>query len=317
MAGPSNYPNGFRHGIVIRGLPLTVTHPGEVFWVNNSSVLAKGAIGGSDTNPGTYQKPKSTIAGAISAATASRGDIVMVMPGHAENVSSDGGLALSKAGVAVIGLGNGSLRPTLTLDTAAAAAITVSAANVTLHNFKIVANFADITNAIDVTAKNCTLSYIDFSEAAANMNVLDWVACTSTSDNNADGLCMDHCVGYGIDAAVNSPLLINADLKDLVFTNNRFNTDHANALAMIQCATGKDLNNCYVAHNHYASLKTAGDILIDNDTTANDGFVAHNNAIHATTTAEVLCDADGVGLFENRGTGVVTASGYVLPAIDS
>lgn len=313
----SNYPNGFRHGIAIRGLPLSVTHPGEVFWVNNSGVLAKGGIGGSDGNNGTYQQPLSTIAAALDLCTANRCDIIMVMPGHSETIESDGGLALDVAGVAIIGLGHGSLRPKIVLDTAAAAAVTVTAANMILHNFILEASFADVTNAIDVTAANFTASRLHFQEEAADLNFIDYIVASSTTDNNADGLAVVRCTGYGIDASINSPLLINADVNDLVFEDCHFNTDHANALAMIQVATGKDLRNCRVLRNHYQSLKTSGDILIDNDTTDNSGIVAYNTAQHLDTAGEVLIDCDGVGQFENYGTGSVTASGYLLPVADS
>ena len=312
----SSYPDGFKNGVIIRGLPLVQTHPGKVFWVNNSSVLPDKGIAGSNGNDGTYLKPFQTIDYAVGRCTASRGDIIMVMPGHSETITTDGGIALDVAGVAVIGLGIGTLRPKIVLDTAAAAAVTISAANVTMHNLVLEASFADITNAIDVTAVNATLSHLAFQEEGANLNFIDYIVA-SGADNTADGLTVDHCTGYGVDAAINSPLRIVGDLQDLVFTYNRFNTDHANALAMIQQATGKDLNNCFVAHNYYASLKTSGDVLIDNDTTANDGWVAHNRAQHLDTATEVLADADGVGQFDNLGTGSVTASGYVLPAIDS
>jgi len=313
----SNYPGGFRGGVNIREIPVEIPHSGEVFWVNGSSVLAKGGVGGSNGNPGTYNKPFATIDYAIGRCTANRGDIIYVMPGHSETVSSDGGIACDVAGITIVGLGHGSLRPKIVLDTAAAAAVTISAANVTLSNFILEASFADVTNAIDVTAANVRLDNLHFQEEGADLNFVDYIACTSTTDNNADGLQVTHCSGYGVDGAINSPLLINADMQDLVFAYNRFNTDNAAALAMIQCATGKDLNNCLVIHNFYASLKTSGDILIDNDTAANDGWVAHNRAIHLDTATEVLVDCDGVGLFDNLGTGVVTASGYLLPAVDS
>lgn len=312
----SNYTD-FAQGVTIRGVPLQMTNPGKVFWVNNSGVIPEGGIGASNGNKGTYLQPFSTIDYAIGRCTASRGDIIFVMPGHSETVESDGGIALDVAGVAIVGLGRGDLRPKIVLDTAAAAAVTVSAADCMLHNFILEASFADVTNAIDVTAKGFVASALHFQEEGANLNFVDYIVATSTTDNNADGLTVVDCTGYGVDAAINSPILINADLKNLHVEGCRFNTDHANALAMIQVATGKDLNNAYVADNLYASLKTSGDIIIDNDTTANDGWAVRNFAQHLDTAAEVLCDADGIGQFDNKGTGSVTASGYVLPAIDS
>ena len=49
----SNYPNGFLNGVTIRGVPLQQTQPGEVFWVNSTTVVTKNGIGGSDGNNGT------------------------------------------------------------------------------------------------------------------------------------------------------------------------------------------------------------------------------------------------------------------------
>ena len=100
MAGTSNYPNGFANGVVIRGKPLFDLHPGKIFWVNGSSVLAEGGIAGADTTgSGTYKRPFATIDYAIGKCTASRGDIIMVMPGHSETITTDGGIALDVAGV--------------------------------------------------------------------------------------------------------------------------------------------------------------------------------------------------------------------------
>ena len=101
----SVYPSGFSTGITVRGLPLNVSHPGEVFFVNNSSVLAKGGVGGSNGNPGTYTKPFSTIEGALNhvSVRASRGDVIFCMPGHAETISSATALNMDKNGVALIG----------------------------------------------------------------------------------------------------------------------------------------------------------------------------------------------------------------------
>lgn len=312
----SHFSSGFRNGVTIRGVPLVNTHPGKVWWVNNSSVLAPGAVGGSDGNDGTYQRPFSTIAKAISMATASRGDVVMVMPGHAETVSSDGGLAFSKAGMAFVGLGVGTLRPTITLSTAAAAAITVTAANVTITNFLIKANYADITNAIDVTATNLHLDRIEFVEAGADLNFLDYIACTG-GDGTANNLTVTGCIGTAIDAAQNSFLNITGDLDRLTFTDNFYSSTTANTLAMILCATGKDLTDCRIENNRMYTLATAGDLLIDNDTTANTGIVAWNLIGHADTAGEVLIDADGVRQFNNYGTATDTASGYLLPVADS
>jgi len=305
----SNYPNGFANGVAIRGIPITVTNPGNVFWVDSGA--------GSNGNPGTYMLPFSTIDYAIGRCTASNGDIIFVKPGHTETVSAAGGIACDVAGVAIVGLGKGSLRPTITLDTAATASITVSAAAVTLHNLLIRANFADITRMINVTSTGAHLDNLEFVAVAANMNWVDVIDASSTTDNNADGLTVTGCRAWAVDAASDSFIEINADLDRLWVEDCWVVHATANATAMIECATGKDITNAYVRNCGYQSALTAVDVLIDNDTSANSGFVIGCYGSHLDTAAEVLIDADGVGMFGNYGSGVITASGYLLPAADS
>jgi len=315
----SNYPNGFTNGITIRGLPLTMQYPGKVFWVDGSSITPPpGVTGGNNGNVGSFAKPFATLDFAIGKCTASRGDIIIVKPGYTEAITTDGGITADVAGVAIIGLGTGTLRrPTVSLDTAIAAAIVVSAANVTMMNLIVRAVGANVTNAIDVTATDFTLMNCEFDETGGGGgNFVDIIKATGIN-NSADNLQVSGCVSSAIDAVINSFITVAGDLDRLVCNDNHVVHDHANALAMILCATGRDLTNCEGMRNRYHSLKASGDILIDNDTTANSGTVAYNIASHGDIAGEVLIDCDGVGMFENYATGVITASGYILPARDS
>lgn len=304
----SHFPNGFANGVAIRGVPLLMTHPGDVFWVDSGA--------GSNGNKGTFDRPFGTIDYAIGKCTASNGDVIFVKPGHTETISAAGGIAADVAGVAIIGLGKGSLRPTITLDTAATADLDVSAANVTLHNLLFSAAFADITHIIDVTATDCHIDMCEFVEAAADENWVD-IIDASGGDNTADGLMVTGCRAFAIDAGCDSFIEITGDISRLTVEDNLVVHDNASATAMIEQATGKDMINVSIQRNSYHSLKTSGDILIDNDTTANSGIAAFNNASHADTAGEVLIDCDGLALIENYSTGVITASGYLLPAADS
>ncbi len=146
----SNYPRGFAHGITIRGLPLQVAHPGKVFWVNNSGVLPEGGIGASDGNDGTYLRPFSTLDYAIGRCTASRGDIIMVMPGHVEAVTATS-IAMDVAGVAVVGLGEGDARPKFNFGVTTSNII-VSAANCSMKNLVMVATVDSVVAGITLTA---------------------------------------------------------------------------------------------------------------------------------------------------------------------
>ncbi len=176
----SNYPRGFANGITIRGLPLQVAHPGKVFWVNNSSVLADGGIGGSDGNDGTYQRPFNSLDYAIGRCMASRGDIIMLMPGHIEAVIA-GSIAIDVAGVAIVGLGEGALRPKLNFG-AVDSNVIMSAANSSLKNVQLIATIDQVVAGLTITGAGITVD-IETADTAANKEFISAMVTEATADN--------------------------------------------------------------------------------------------------------------------------------------
>lgn len=164
----SNFPQGFSNGVTIRGVPVQVAHPGQVFYVNNSSALPQRGVNGSDGNPGTWLKPFATIDYAIGQCTAGRGDIIYVMPGHAETIGSAAAIALDVAGVAIIGLGVGSLRPTLNY-TATGSTITMSAANCSIKNVLFTGGIDAVVKMIVVSAADCTIEGCELRDVIGQM----------------------------------------------------------------------------------------------------------------------------------------------------
>jgi len=142
---------------------------GNIFFVDS----------GTGTNGAGYGRnpdaPTATIDYAVGLCTANNGDIIYVMPGHAEVVSAAAGLDLDVAGISVIGIGSGTDQPTVTLDTATTADVDVDAANITVENIHFRANFADVAAAIDVNSTDFTLRNCRFSDVATNMNAKIWV----------------------------------------------------------------------------------------------------------------------------------------------
>lgn len=178
--GLSNFPHGFAHGINIRGIPLQVAHPGKVFWLNNSGVLPDKGVGASDGNDGSYLKPFSTLQGAISACTASRGDIIMVMPGHVEAVTSSS-IALSKAGIAIIGLGDGDLRPLFNFG-ATTSNIPISANNISIKNVILKATIDQVVAGLTISGSGITLD-IETRDTSAIIEFVSPIVSQSGANN--------------------------------------------------------------------------------------------------------------------------------------
>jgi hypothetical protein len=168
----SNYPAGFADGVTVRGVPLLSAYPGKVFWVDS--------VNGSNGNKGTFDRPVASIDFAVGLCRANRGDIIMVKPGHVETVIAAGGLDLDVAGIAIIGLGTGSLRPTVNFTTVVGADMDVDAANITVFNLLFTGGIDALTGPIDINAAdfamlNCetrdvTGQATDFIVTDANAN---------------------------------------------------------------------------------------------------------------------------------------------------
>lgn len=146
----SNYPGGFPFGVSVRGMPLLNTYSGEVFWVDSAS----GANGGK----GTFDRPFDTIDYAVGRCVANRGDVIMVKPGHVETVTAAAGLDLDVAGITIVGLGNGNLRPQINFTTVVGADMDVDAANISMTNFRFTGGIDALTGPIDINASDFTLT---------------------------------------------------------------------------------------------------------------------------------------------------------------
>jgi len=262
-----------------------------------------------------------TIDLAVGECTANAGDIIYVMPGHAESISAATTLVLDVAGIKLVGLGEGVDRPTLTFTTATSATIPVSANNVSMENFILTASFADIVAPVTLsTAKNFKLKNCEINASAADVNFLS-VIDTSTTDNAADGLTVEGNSWVEPDTATLSFLDVDADLDKLKFKGNYLNlgvnTSDLPAIAIV--ATGKDLTNVVVEDNDVIRLNDANPLLITADTTtANTGIVRNNYVRHLDTAGELLVTAGtNFGFFDNKATAAVDASGFLLPAADS
>lgn len=314
--------NNFLGGVIIRGLPILQLYPGKVIWVNNSSVPASGGTVGAAGNPGDYNRPLNSIANALLKCTAHRGDIIVVMPGHSETVSSAGGLALNVAGVAIVGLGNGSKRPLFTLDTATTASITVSAANISIINCVFSANFADIVTCFNVTtASDLYISDCYFKATAADMNFLN-IIDTGTTDNSADGLTVRRSVWIEPDLATLGLVKLDSTAARVSLVENKLTLGVKNNTAsLVACATGKFMTAADISDNSIYRLNTdtaTGALFVTTDSSSHTGIFARNVAQMLDVAGELLLTASsGLGQFDNKTSSAITASGYVLPAIDS
>jgi len=278
------------------------------------------ATTGADGNVGDDSSlPKASINGAIAAARADKGDVIIVMPGHAETVTATS-IVLSKADIKIVCLGNGRNTPIFTLN-AATSTITVSAADVSWYGGIFEATKLDVASAFTLsTAKNFTLDGGLFNDTSAILNFLS-IVTTNATDNAADDLTVNGNTWYGLNLV--TPLAFLSILAAQVrptFTNNKMFHKCTAGGEMITLAakvvTGANFS--FNNQNVVGATGTTTGIFLTGSSTTNTGIVEGNRSSSLDTTTELMFTAGTkLTFFDNLYTGVADKSGYILPAIDS
>ena len=310
----SNYPNGFANGVTVRGVPLVVAHPGRVFWVNNSSVLAPNGVGGSDGNAGTYQKPFSTIDYAIGKCTAGRGDIIMVMPGHAETITAADAILLDVTGVSIVGLGSGTLMPRIDFNNTAAT-VGVSADNVSILNMHFRALISAVVVGVNVKADadGVTVEKCLFSAETAGTD--EFNHSIRFVDNNSRCAVKDCVIDMGIAGAV-AGIHLDADTAFLVIEDNIIRGDYstANITGDTTLSTNLLIKGNLLENGIGGDLNTEPGIEL---LTGSTGTIADNYIVCNVATAAAATVADACLHFQNKYNETVSTTGKNLEVADA
>lgn len=259
----------------------------------------------------------STVDAAISSCTSGGNDVVYVLPGHTETVTATS-IAHDVAGVSVIGLGEGDNRPIFTFG-AAAATITVSAANASWKNCRFVANFLNVASAFTLTtATGFTVERCNFEDTSA---ILNFLSCVVTSANNAesDGLRFLNNYVYSLpttDGPVVSLLANEARVEisdNVVIKAATNNAGHLTTFGSKIVAGIRILRNILICKSTNQSVG----ILFTGSNSNSSGICGFNHVFSLDTTTAILATTGtGISFADNRLSGAADASGTLTPAAD-
>jgi len=310
MVAITSYPSGFRGGALLKEVPLFDMIAGDVFWVDSGS--------GGAGNPGTFNKPLDTVAGAFTKATAANGDYIFIKPGHAETVTATN-MDLNKSGVTVVCTGNGENQAVFTFG-AAAATIDVSAADVTWIGGVLKANFLDVASAFTLGAsKSFTFKDAKCEDLSATLNFLS-VVTTNATDNDSDDMTVSGINYYALNT---TPLafvsILAAELRPQVLGCN-VDSAATNDVGHFITLAAKVVNGARFEHNELvvigATDAAVGIFLTGSGTST--GIVAYNLVSSLDTTGELIATATtGLVFHENYYTGVADKSGKLWPVVDA
>lgn len=287
---------------------LTVAAGGELLIEGAIRGLIKGrafyvdSVAGSNSNDGTnWTKAVATLDYAIGLCTADRGDIVFVAPGHIETVTGAAGVAVDVAGISIIGIGNGHLRPKINFTTAITASFDVSAANVVIQNLWFNAAFDAQTAMVNVTAADVVFRDCEWMIADATYQaVLGFLASDA-----GDRFVIENCFFRGTATTGTTSAISYGACDHVTIRNNRITGNHttAGSIANSAAAVGgvidgnfivnetADANNmCIVLHSSSNSLIANNRLACVDSTspipiTAAAGYVSGNYIVGAVGVA--------------------------------
>lgn len=288
------------------GIPVT---GGSYFWVGST------VSGASNNNDGlTPQTPCATLAGALAKCVASRGDVILLMPGHAESITGAAGIAISVAGVTIVGLGNGNNRPTLTWATSTAATVTITANDVTIRNVRTTSTIAALVTMFSITGARCTLDTVDYFEDGST-DALQFILTTTA----ADDLTVQNCHWYRGTTAASA-------LSQWIVLTGADRAKILNNYGILKgFATSNPINSWVaVVTTACVGVRIERNRLYDSNSTGNvpvltiastTGIVADNYLGTSATTTTISYNS--CFAFQNFISNEVAKSGAVSPAIDT
>ncbi len=314
---PTNFPSGVSsYGVPILGSGDRIpTSTGKYWFVHSGS--------GSNSNTGkSPASPLATIDAAVNLCTASRNDVIVVMPGHAETIAAASSLVLDVAGITIVGLGEGRNRPVLTFATATTASITVSAANITIDNLVMIANLDNVAAAITLGATSTDFKLLN-CEFIDNSSALHFLTIVVTGTGNLDtsGLKVQGCSWWALALAPNAFISILGDCDRLVVADNYVTMAATDDEGHFITITADTLLHARILRNVLVCTGSTGaavGIFLTGSSTDNTGIVAYNLVSSLDTTAELIATAGtGLSFFENYYTGTADASGKLWPVVDA
>lgn len=208
---------------ILAAIDSSITNTtGNVYYVDSGA----GVDSGNGTDP---TAPFATLDYAVGKCAANNGDVIVLMPGHAETITADSGVDIDVAGITVLGLGYGASRPTFTFTTAVTADFKLAAASTVVINVLFLGGIDATTGVIEVSAADCALINTEYRDSTGQAT--DVIVTTA----GADRLLIDghRHIGAAADGGDTAVVVVGCD--DVTIRNCEFygNFD----LGAIECRT--------------------------------------------------------------------------------
>jgi hypothetical protein len=301
----TSFPEGVSSfGVPVMGggssIPATT---GTYFFVSST------ASNSSNSNDGrSPSQPLATIDAAINLCTANKGDVIVVMPGHVENVTAATTIVPDIAGITIMGLGRGRSRPKLSF-TNTAGKIAITGASTRISNIVFLADVSAVVTGIsveadDVEIDNCYMGFVDTGDDFAIMILV----------SAKDRLSVHHCQFVAENTAGCNAGIQFVDALDTQIFSNIFEGDYTTAVlnGVTTLSTG-----VFIVGNILRNSDTTAGVLLTT-VASSTGLAAYNSGGSLYST-DILAPWANTGLLsiENYIVNVVTEAAGISPATRS
>lgn len=272
---------------------------GSIFFVHHS---------GSATGGYTPDAPASTLDAAVNLCTAGAGDLIVILNGHAENLTAADSVDCDVAGITIVGLGEGNDKPIFST-TAAAGSITIDAANVTIKNIRTLAAFATGTTAmitIAAAGDGCTLDGIEFRDTSATSEALVHVSVATTVTD----LLIQNCSFVTAAGSLTNSILFAGSSTNAVIRKNYFFVDSVDSVIdhLVAAPVNILIEGNFIVNQ---DTDTAGYVIDIH--ASGTGMAVNNRGAYNKVDAEMTKGA-AIWWCENYFTNTVAESGLLEPA---
>ena len=280
---------------------------GQAWFVDSTS--------GADSNSGQSPlAPFATLQKAFDMAATNNDDHIFLAPLHAEFIASAGAITLSKNGIRVFGLGQGSRMPTFTWSNTAGTFLVSGEGNI-LDNLRCTCSVDEIVKLWSVTGLNNELSRVNYFETATKQAIQFLLASSAAHDFTLRG-----CRHHQATAAGSAQKWIElAGCNRALVEKNAFFLTLNNAAGSVTISVSSASLNSEIAWNVISQLggttQTSGILVVDSST----GTFVHDNRVAVGSTALPGIVTVGTGGYaaENYALNTANKSGLLDPVADS
>jgi len=319
--------SNFSKGLYVYGAPVLPSAGADIF-MGNVYFVDSGNVDGADdvgTAGKTKDRPFSTVDYALNQCTSDNGDVIYVMPGHTESISTSGTLIPDIDGVSIIGLGRGTDRPTFTATSSGDMFITGEATRISNCIFQAGATgtYYRMNPFMTIAARDVQIDNCEFRNGGSSSFYDECIKIGSTTVK-FDNVALLYNRFLFIDttsSGTHKGIVLGNDSTDGSIISDGISIVGNQISGVVQEAgiysysSGNLHTNLNISHNKIYLGPTGGSSALCIDLNSALTGVLHGNVLTNVTGTNIasLLDPGSLLCTENYGANAINETGVVVP----